>query len=194
MGSELGVEPYVLDFPAQINRFSLTAPFLRCITIVFWKQIHFLGVLFKKISTACVAKASVGQPVSPSHGILSLLSFANEKSPAGQDFLLADDDLCLKCSVRFLVSHTPLWTVCKILIMSHCGGRNGDPDRAATCIITTDKACPSPLGSNLFCHDAVILRTSYRLSGSPHLCWGLLTGGTNLALCVCVCVFHHGKS
>lgn len=73
----------------------------------FWKRIHFLSLLFKKISTACLAKASVGQPVSPSHGISLLLSFANAKSPAGQDFLLAEDDLCLKCSVRFLVSPTP---------------------------------------------------------------------------------------
>ena len=68
----------------------------------------FSGLLFQKISTASVAKGLVEQPVSVSNGISLLLCFANEKCTAGQDFLLAKGDLCLKHLVLFLVSHIPL--------------------------------------------------------------------------------------
>lgn len=81
---------------------------LKCVlTVFFFERIHYLRLLFKKISTASVAKGLVEQPVSLSNGISLLLCFANEKSTAGQDFLLAKGDLYLKCSVWFLVSHIP---------------------------------------------------------------------------------------
>lgn len=54
------------------------------------ERIHFLRLLFRKISTASVARGLVEQPVSLSNGISLLLCFANEKSTAGQDFLLAE--------------------------------------------------------------------------------------------------------
>lgn len=53
------------------------------------ERIHFLRLLFQKISTASVAKGLVEQPVSLSNGISLLLCFANEHCTAGQDFLLA---------------------------------------------------------------------------------------------------------
>lgn len=75
---------------------------------VFLGRTHFLRLLFKKISAPSVAKGFLEQPVPRSNGISLLLCFANENTTAGQDFLLAKDDPCLRCSVRFLVSHTPL--------------------------------------------------------------------------------------
>lgn len=62
------------------------------------ERIHFPRLLFRKISTASVAKGSMEQPVSPSNGISLLLCFANEKCTDGQDFLLAAGGAALAMS------------------------------------------------------------------------------------------------
>lgn len=81
-------------------------PKLTCITYCHFLKVNtFSETIVQKDKYSLCCQGFGEQPVSLSNGISLLLCFANEKSTAGQDFLLAEDDLYLKCSVRFLVSH-----------------------------------------------------------------------------------------
>lgn len=96
----------------------------------FWKRIHFLRLLFKKISTARLAKASVGQPVSPSPGISLLLSLRMRNLQLCRIFSWQRVICVWNVQDGFWEVTLPLWTVCKILIMFQCWDiKEGDPDR-----------------------------------------------------------------
>lgn len=68
------------------------------------ERIHFLRLLFQKISTASVAKGLVEQPVSLMEFHCSYV-LQMSTVQLGRIFSWQSGDLYLKCSVRFLVSH-----------------------------------------------------------------------------------------